>query len=69
MRLTFFAHSVAAIDTEPAASPNCASIAAWLDGISPCCQVLPLGGVIRYVSAPPTPNSATLLAAWNAPHT
>ena len=32
---TAFAQVAAAIDTEPAASPNCASIAEWLDGISP----------------------------------
>ncbi len=69
VRLTFFAHSVAAIDTDPAASPNCASIAAWLEGIRPYCQVLALGGLISKVSLPWTPNSATRLAAWNAPQT
>ncbi|GAA3245860.1 hypothetical protein GCM10020256_73130 [Streptomyces thermocoprophilus] len=69
VRLRFFAHWVAAMDTEPAASPNCASIAAWLDGMSPCCHLVPVGGVISKVSVPCTPNSATRLAAWKAPHT
>lgn len=69
MRLRFFVHWVAAMDTEPAASPNCASIAAWLDGIRPCCHLVALGGLISKVSAPWTPNSATRLAAWNAPQT
>lgn len=69
VRLRFFAHWVAAIETDPAARPNCASIAAWLDGISPCCQVLSLGGVISKVSLPWTPNSSTRLDAWNAPQT
>lgn len=69
VRLRFFAHWVAAIDTEPAARPNCASIAAWLDGIRPCCQVLSPDGVISKVSVPWTPNSSTRLDAWNAPQT
>ena len=37
-RLTAFAQVAAAMDTEPGASPNCASIAEWLDGISPYSQ-------------------------------
>lgn len=69
VRLTFFAHSVAAMDTEPAASPNCASIAPWLDGIRPCRHFVPLGGLTVKVSLPCTPNSATRLAAWKAPQT
>ncbi len=69
MRLRLFAHSVAAIDTEPAARPNCASIAALLDGISPYCQVVAVRGEMVNVSLPSTPNSATRLAAWKAPQT
>ncbi|CAM5473369.1 hypothetical protein SGLAM104S_05880 [Streptomyces glaucescens] len=69
VRLRFFAHSVAAMDTDPAARPNCASIAAWLDGIRPCCHLVALGGLISKVSVPWTPNSATRLAAWKAPQT
>src|SRR5262249_24163957 len=69
VRLTFLAHTVAAIDTEPAARPNCASIAAWLDGIRPCCHLVSLRGLISKVSAPSEPNSGTWLAAWNAPQT
>jgi hypothetical protein len=33
--VTAFVHVAAAIDTDPGASPNCASMAEWLDGISP----------------------------------
>lgn len=69
MRPTFFAQSVAAIDTDPAARPNCASIAAWLDGIRPCCHRVAVRGPITKVSVPWTPNSGTRLAAWKAPQT
>lgn len=69
MRLRFFAHWVAAIDTDPEASPNCASIAAWLDGISPYCQVVAERGEMSNDPPPATPNSSTRLAAWKAPHT
>jgi hypothetical protein len=67
--LRFFAHSVAAMDTDPAARPNCASIAAWLEGMSPCRHLVGVGGLMVKVSLPSTPNSSTRLAAWNAPQT
>ncbi len=57
------------MDTEPAARSNCASIAAWLDGIRPCCHFVALRGLITKPSLPSTPNSATRLAAWKAPQT
>src|SRR5262249_43760295 len=69
VRLTFFAHTVAAIDTDPATRPNCASIAAWLDGMRPCDHLVALRGPISKVSAPWAPNSATWLTEWNAPQT
>ncbi len=69
VRLRFFANTVRAMDTEPAASPNCASIAAWLDGIRPCCHFVAVRGPVSKVSTPCTPNSATRLAAWKAPQT
>ncbi len=70
VRFRPFVHSVAAIDTEPAARPNCASMAVWLDGISPYCHLVAVRGEIVKVSALPcTPNSSTRLAAWKAPHT
>src|SRR5262249_51747722 len=69
VRLTFFAQTVAAIDTEPAARPNWASIAAWLEGIRPYCHLVAVRGLISKVPVPWTPNSATRLAAWKAPQT
>lgn len=70
VRFRLFCHCVAAIDTEPGARPNCASIAAWLDGISPYCQVVAVRGeMVNESERPATPNSSTRLAAWNAPHT
>src|SRR5580692_5707672 len=69
VRFTFFAQVVAAIDTLPPARPNCASIAAWLEGISPYCHLVALRGLISKVSRPATPNSSTRLAVWKAPQT
>jgi len=34
-RVIDFCHVAAAMETEPEASPNCASMAEWLDGMSP----------------------------------
>src|SRR6185503_910274 len=67
-RVTDFANVAAAIDTDPDASPNCASIAEWLDGMSPYNHFVPVRGVIVHCG-PSEPNSSTRLAAWNAPHT
>ena len=39
LRVSAFAQVAAAIDTEPEARPNCASIAEWLDGIRPYSHV------------------------------
>ncbi len=69
VRSRFFAHTVAAMDTEPAARPNCASIAAWLDGIRPYCHRVAVRGAIPKEPPPATPNSSTRLAAWKAPQT
>src|ERR1700761_134617 len=52
VRFTFFAQVVAAIDTLPPARPNCASIAAWLEGISPYCHFVALRGLISKVALP-----------------
>jgi hypothetical protein len=69
VRLRFLAQVAAAIETEPPARPNWASMAAWLDGIRPCCQVVAVRGLISNGPEPARPNSATRLEAWNAPQT
>src|ERR1700734_2071307 len=63
VRLTFFAQVVAAIDTLPPARPNCASIAAWLEGISPYCHLVALRGLIAKVPRPAPPHPSTVLGA------
>jgi hypothetical protein len=61
-------HVAAAIDTVPRASPNCSSIAQWLEGIIPYCQVVAVRGAISTSAVPGAdPNSGTRLAAWKAP--
>ena len=70
VRRTALAKVAAAMETEPGASPNWASIAEWLDGMSPYSQRVPVrGGIGNGGASEPRPNCSTRLAAWKAPHT
>jgi len=70
LRLTALAQVAWAIETEPRASPNCASIAEWLEGISPYSHRVPVRAGISQSGVPgAVPNSGTGLAAWKAPQT
>src|SRR5690606_18607432 len=68
-RFNPLAQEAAAMDTEPAASPNCASIDEWLDGIRPYCHLVAVRAVISNGAREARPNCSTRLAAWKAPQT
>ncbi len=67
--MSALAQVAAAIDTEPGASPNCASMAEWLDGMRPYSHLVSVRGLISNGASDLTPNCSTWLAAWKAPHT
>src|SRR6185503_11498984 len=60
--VTPLAQVAAATDTEPEASPNCASMAEWLDGMRPYCHFVAVRGLISYGSFDASPNCSTRLA-------